>query len=107
MANKVLAFILEKMPQIQEFCAGEIEEIENTMTGAKGQVKKAELDRQAIAYVSGLIIAWDIPQVPNIIENNILDPAVINMFEMYLPQITQIIYNIGITGIQKIENIID
>lgn len=104
MSNKVLEFILSKFPEIQEFTANKIQEIENSMVGAEGQEKKNELDKQAIAYVSGLIIAWDIPQVPNIIENNLLDPAVIKIFEMYIPQITQVIYNIGVTGIQKLED---
>lgn len=106
MNNKVLEFMLKNFPEIQVFVAGKIQEIEDTMVGAKGLEKKTELDRQAIAYVSGLIIAWDIPQVPNIIENNILDPAVIKTIELYLPQITQVIYDIGVTGIKKINEIV-
>lgn len=102
--KQIIEFLFGKFPQIQEFAADKIQELENNMVGVKGQEKKAELDKQAIVYVSNLIITWDIPQVPNIIENNILDPAIIKIIEIYLPQITQTIYNIGLTGIKKLED---
>ncbi len=103
MTNKLTQFLLEHFPQIIEKTKYEIQQIENSMVGKDGKIKKAELDKRIIDYISDLIKKCDIPQVPNIIEDNILDPASIKLIEIYLPKITQGIYDISIVAIKKIE----
>lgn len=93
MTNKLTEFFLAHFPQIIEMAKDKIEELEKSMTGAEGQAKKEALDAFMLDKIAELIRNWDIPQVPNIIENNYLDPATIKMVEIYLPKITQGVYN--------------
>lgn len=103
MTNKLTHFLLEHFPDIMEKTREEIEKIENEMVGQDGKIKKAELDKRILDYVSGLIRNWDIPQVPNIVEDNILDPATIKMIEISLPPITQKVYDVSLVAIKKIK----
>ena len=101
--NKALEFLLGHFPELAEEARKQIQEVEESMTGEEGKAKKAEVDKRIIEFSANLVRKWDIPQVPNFIEDPFLDPMTIKAFERYIPQITQGVYDVGVLGIKKLK----
>lgn len=102
--NKAIEFLFEHFPEIAEETRKQMQSVEETMTGEEGKEKKKEVDNRIIDFSANLIRQWDIPQVPNFIEDPFLDPMTIKALEIYIPQLTQGLYDVGIKGIKKINN---
>ena len=88
MTNKVLEFILAKMPEIQKEAVIKIKEL--ALSGLEtGEAKKAELDKHIIDFIDKAIDAYDIPIVPDVL----VDPAIKKLVAQYIPAITQQVFD--------------
>lgn len=111
MTNKVLQYVLENSAEFTAKTAQKIQELEEEMKGAEGKEKKAALDKFLMGEVEKAIKAWDIPQVPNVIEDAYVDPMTIKLINSYIPMFSQGVYNVVLKGLIKVgdafENVSD
>lgn len=101
MTNKLLELLLENTGRLIEQAHAKMQELELEMEGAKGSEKKEQLDNFLKKEVEELIRGWNIKNVPDIIEDNYLDPATIYLINSYVPTISQPVYDVAIKGIKK------
>lgn len=104
MTNKLLKILLENTGNLIEQAHIKMQELETEMQGAKGSEKKDALDNFLKEKVEELIKNWNIKNVPDIIEDNYLDPATIALINSYIPSISKPVYDVAIKGIKKIDN---
>jgi hypothetical protein len=102
MTNNLVKLLLENAGNLIEQAHAKMQALETEMAGAKGTEKKKVLDDYLKGKVSELIKGWDIPQVPNVLEDNYLDPATIALIDAYIPTISQPVYNVAMAGIKKV-----
>lgn len=107
MTNKYVKFILEHSAEFMAKGADKIQELETEMSGAEGKEKKKALDEFLQDEVAKAIRAWDIPQVPNAIEDAYVDPIVINFIDSYIPIISQGLYDVILKGLKKVGSGLD
>ena len=88
MTNKVLEFILSKLPEVQKLAVEKIKELAKSGI-EKGEEKKAELDAYIINFLDTAIDAYDMPMLPDAI----IDPSIKKLVALYIPQITQAIFD--------------
>lgn len=104
MTNKLLEILLKNTGSLIEEAHEKMQALEVEMKGAKGFEKKEALDNFLKGKVEEIIRNWNIKQVPDIIEDNYLDPATIALINAYIPSISQPVYNVAIKGIEKIND---
>lgn len=104
MTNKLLVILLENTGNLIEQAHAKMQVLETEMKGAKGSAKKEVLDNYLKGKVEEIIKTWNIKQVPDIIEDNYLDPAIIALISNYIPSISQPVYDVAIKGIEKIDD---
>lgn len=105
--NKLVVVLLENTADLIQQGADKIQEFETSMKGLDGGVKKAALDEFLKGKVAELIKNWNIKQVPDIIEDNYLDPATIELINSYVPSISQSVYNVALKGLNKVSNVME
>lgn len=88
MSNKMLEFVLKKMPEIQAEAVKKIKELAHSGLET-GEAKKSELDKYIVDFINKAIDVYDIPIVPDFV----VDPAIKNLVEVYIPQITQAMFD--------------
>lgn len=104
MTNKLLEILLENTGNLIEEAHAKMQALETEMKGAKGSEKKEALDNYLKEKVSEIIKAWNIKNVPDILEDNYLDPATISLINNYIPSISQPVYDVAIKGIEKVND---
>jgi len=104
MTNKLLEVLLENTGNLIEDAHAKMQTLETEMKGAKGSEKKEALDNYLKEKVSEIIKNWNIKNVPDIIEDNYLDPATIALINNYIPSISQPVYDVAIKGIEKVND---
>ena len=88
MTNKVVEFLLKKMPEIQKAAVAKIKEL--ALSGLEtGEAKKAVLDEYIVSFIDKAIDAYDIPFAPDAL----IDPAIKKLVAQYVPAITQQIFD--------------
>lgn len=105
MTNKYVKFLCEHVSDFIEIAADKIQELETSMVGSTGTEKKTALDTYLIAKATTLIENWDIPQIPDSIEDKFIDPAFIAFVSKYIPVLSQGVYNIALKGLTKLSNV--
>ena len=104
MTNKLLEILLENTGSLIEEAHAKMQALETEMKGAAGTAKKEALDTYLKGKVEEIIKNWNIKQVPDIIEDNYLDPATIALINNYIPSISQPVYDVAIKGIEKVND---
>lgn len=107
MTNKYVKFILEHSADFMAKGAEKMQELETKMAGAEGKEKKKALDEFLKAEVKTAIENWNIPQVPDVIEDKYLDPVTISFINSYIPVISQGLYDVVLKGLKKTGNALE
>ena len=107
MTNKYVKFVLEHSSEFMAKGADKIQELEIEMAGAEGKEKKKALDEFLESEVEKAIKAWDIPQIPNSIEDTCVDPMTIKFINSYVPMMSQGLYDVVLKGLTKVSSGLD